>query len=188
MIKFKKMDPKFILSGKAAQRYVELNEALLKFSELFVYNAGDDRAIVIIGGSYLDIVLEHVLRAFFPEDDSEVERLIEYNQPLGTFGNRVRMVYCLGLIEKIVKDDLKLIGKIRNQFAHDLYASFEDKAIKSWCRELKWHKVSMMMEPPADATIRDLYQVGVNQLISYLNGAIAFARGNKRTVIQNYKV
>jgi hypothetical protein len=50
-----------LLPGKAAQRYFDLNNALFKFSELFTYNEGDDRAIVIIGGSYLDIVLEHVL-------------------------------------------------------------------------------------------------------------------------------
>jgi len=175
-----------ILTGNAAQRYLDLNEALLKFSELFIYNVGDDRAIVIIGGSYLDIVLEHVLLAFFPEDDNEVTRLIQYNQPLGTFGNKVRMAYCLGLIEKVVKEDLKLVGKIRNQFAHDLYASFDDKVIKSWCNELKWHKISMMTNPPPDATTRDLYQVGVNQLISYLNGAISIARGNKRNIVSNY--
>lgn len=180
------MNEEHILTGKAAQRYLDLNNALFKFSELFKYSEGDDRAIVIIGGSYLDIVLEHVLLAFFPEDDSEVDRLIQHDQPLGTFGNKVRMAYCLGLIEKIVKDDLKLVGKIRNRFAHDLYATFEDKAIKSWCSELKWHRISMMTNPPEGATTRDLYQVGVNQLIAFLNGAVAIGRGNKRKIRNNF--
>jgi hypothetical protein len=96
------------------------------------------------------------------------------------------MAYCLGLIDTVVKNDLKLIGKIRNQFAHDLYASFENKNIKSWCQELKWHKISMMMEAPPDATIRDLYQVGVNQLITYLHGIVDTARGDKRTIKNFY--
>ncbi len=176
----------FELNGKAAERYVELNDALAKFHDLFKYSGGDDRAIVIIGGSFLDIILDHILLAFFPEDDSEVERLIQYDQPLGTFGGKVRMAYCLGLIEKIVKDDLKLIGKIRNKFAHDLYVSFDDKIIMSWCHELKWYKISMMAEPPGEATTRDLYQVAVNQLISFLTGAVSIGRANKREILKRF--
>jgi len=175
-----------VLSGKAAERYFELLDALAKFHDLFTYNVGDDRAIVIIGGSFLDIILDHILLAFFPEGDKEVERLLEYDQPLGTFGNKTRMAYCLGLIEKVIKDDLKIIAKIRNRFAHDLYASFEDKDITLWCQQLKWHKISMMMEPPNDATTRDLYQVGVNQLTTNLHGAVGAARGSRRTIINHF--
>ncbi len=173
-----------MITGKAVDRYFELNDALAKFHELFIYNDGDDRAIVIVGESFLDIILEHVLLAFLPEDDTEVKRLTDFDQPLGTYGNKLRFAYCLGLIEKIVKDDIKLIGKIRNRFAHDLYASFEDSNIKSWCAELKWHRISMMRDAPADATTRDIFQVGVNQLITYLNGAVLLAR-NKKVVIAN---
>ena len=175
-----------ILNGEAAKRYLQLNDALSKFHDLFIYDEGDDRAIVLIGGSYLDIVLEHILLAFFPEIDKEVIRLVQYDQPLGSFGNKVRMAYCLGLIEKIVKDDLKLIGKIRNRFTHDLYASFEDQDIISWCKELKWHKMSMMTIPPEDATIRDIYQVGVNTLITFLNGVVAIAIIQKRKIMNNF--
>lgn len=176
----------FILKGKVLERHFDLLDALRKFHDLFIYNEGDDRAIVIIGGSFLDIVLNHILLAFFPEGDTEVNRMMQFDQPLGSFGNKVRLAYCLGLIEKVVKDDLKLIGKIRNRFAHDLYASFEDKNIKSWCQELKWHKISMMMEPPEEATTRDLYQVGVNQLITNLNGVVSIGRSDKRKVLNNF--
>lgn len=180
------MDNDSLIKGKALKRYFELHDALAKFHDLFIYNEGDDRAIVIIGGSFLDIIMEHLLLAFLPEDDTEVERLVQFDQPIGTYGNKVRMAYCLGLIEKIIKDDLKLIGKIRNRFAHDLYASFKDQDIKSWCLELKWHKISMMVEPPEDATVRDIYQVGVNQLITYLNGAVSIARNGKRQILNNF--
>lgn len=44
---------------------------------------------------------------------------------------------CLGLIYKPVRDDLNLVRKIRNEFAHNLYASFEDEKIESWCSGLK---------------------------------------------------
>lgn len=177
---------KNIIKGATVERHFDLHDALVKFHNLFIYNEGDDRAIVIIGGSFLDMILEHILVAFFPEDDSEVDILFKLAQPLGTYGNKVRMAYSLGLIEKTIKDDLKLIGKIRNRFAHDLYASFDDQQIQSWCKELRWHKISMMVEPPADATIRDLYQVGVNQIISYLNGIVSVARSEKRKIIDRF--
>ena len=88
------------------------------------------------------------------------------------------MVYCLGLVDKLIMNDLKLVGKIRNKFAHDLNASFNDAKISQWCKELKWHKLSYM-KPPTEATTRDLFQVGVHQLISHLNGTVSIARGSK---------
>jgi DNA-binding MltR family transcriptional regulator len=153
---------------------------------LFPYNTGDDRSIVIIGASFVDYVLEQILLAFFPNDETEVDTLLNYDQPLGTFGNKVRMIYCLGLIDGIVKDDLKLIGKIRNKFAHDLYASFEDDQIRSWCRQLRWHCESMLREPPEDATTRDYFQVGVHQVIGYLNGIVSLARTEKRKIRRDH--
>lgn len=180
------MEEDFLITGKPLQRYFELNEALFKFSELFQYDKGDDRTIVIVGASFIDILLEHILLAFFPEEDKEVEILFQFDQSLGTYSNKVRVIYSLGLIDKIIKDDLKIIGKIRNHFAHDLYASFDNAHVASWCKELKWHKISMMCEPPIEVTIRDLYQVGVHQLIAHLNGVVGIARTEKRKIQNNY--
>jgi hypothetical protein len=175
------MDDKYIIKGEDFERHIDFLNRLIHFSQnQFPYNTGDDRAIVILGASFLDYTLEHILLGFFPIDEKEVDALM--NQPLGTFANRVRMSYCSGLIDKVIKDDLKLIGKIRNKFAHDLDASFEDDQVIIWCKQLKWHKISMMTEPPEGATIRDLYQVGVNQVITYLHGVIGMARGDRRKI------
>lgn len=175
-----------VLSGKALERYFDLNKALFEFNELFPYEDESERAIAVVGGTFLETILEHILFAFLPENEKEVERLMDINQPLGNFSNKITMTYCLGLIDKVVKDDLTLVRKIRNKFAHDLSASFEDAQIRSWCLELKWHKISMMRNPPADATTRDLFQVGVNQLITYLNGYISVTRGQKRVLRNNF--
>lgn len=171
------------LTGKSAERYLYRLKALEEFSKLFTYNAGDDRAIVIIGSSFLETILEHILIEFLPDDETEVEVLLGYDKPLGTYSNKVRMLYCLGLIDQKVIKDLKLIGKIRNRFAHDLSVSFDDTDISNWCRELKWHKVIFSLhEIPKDATIRDLYQVGVNTIITYLNGVVGIAMSQKRSI------
>ena len=90
------------------------------------------------------------------------------------------MAYCLGLINNVVRDDLRLVGKIRNRFAHELYASFEDERIMAWCVGLQWHRKAFIANPPSDATIRDLFQVGVNQLVCHLNGMDVVAGMEKR--------
>ena len=171
-----------LITGKVIQRDFDFNTALFEFHNLFNLEHKEERTITILGGTFLEMALEHTLRAFFPEDEKEVDKLFEYNQPLGTFSSKISMAYCLGLIDKMIKEDLTLVRKIRNRFAHDLFVNFEDQQIKSWCYNLKFHKVLMMTEPPRDATEIQIFQVGVNTLISHLSGCISIARGQKRKI------
>jgi hypothetical protein len=170
-------DPSFI-TGPALERHFELQSALLEFANLFRDEA-NDRALAIVGATFLDTQLEHVARAFLVEDASEVDKLLSYDQPLGTFGNRIRTAYCLGLISKTIRDDLRLVAKIRNRFAHDLVCSFDSDPIRSWAIELKWHRKAYMTPPPG-VSPRDLFNVGVNQLVGHLDGLISLARLDKR--------
>ena len=62
-----------------------------------------------------------------PEEDKEVDKLFEFNNALGNFSSKISMTYSLGLIEKIIKSDLHLVRKVPNEFAHDLYASFDNE-------------------------------------------------------------
>jgi DNA-binding MltR family transcriptional regulator len=176
-----------LLSGKALEQYFELNNALYEFSKLFDYGEKNDRAIAIVGATFLDTILEHILRAFLIDNETEVNKLLQYDQPLGTFSGKITMAYCLGLIYKPVRDDLHLVRKIRNEFAHNLYASFEDERIKSWCSSLRWHRIAHVANPPCDATARDLFQVGTNQLVCNLNGAVGIARIQKRQVNKHFE-
>jgi len=178
-------EDQFIIKGKALERHLYRINSLLEFSKLFTYEGGDDRAIVIIGAAFIDTILEHILIEFFPEAEKEVDNLLKYDKPLGTYGSKIKMLYCLGLIEKMVMDDLKLIGNIRNKFAHNLFVSFEDEDINKLCRNLKWHIHAYWGNPPQSATARDYYQVGVNTIIGYLNGVVSIARGQKRKVLNN---
>jgi hypothetical protein len=98
---------------------------------------------------------------------------------MGTFGGRVCATYCLGLLRKSVFDDLRIVGRIRNRFAHDLSASFEDQQIRSWCVAVRWRREAYV-QPPPDASARDLFHVGVNQFVCHLNGVVSIARGQKR--------
>jgi DNA-binding MltR family transcriptional regulator len=127
------------------------------------------------------MLLENILINFLADDEKEVKKLLQYDQPLGTYGNRITTAYCLGLISKTIRDDLRFVGKIRNKFAHDLYASFENEKIQSWCISLRWHRIGYM-EPPLEDSARDLFQVGVNRLVAHMNGLVSIAKTEKRTI------
>jgi hypothetical protein len=172
-----------VIAGKDLERYWEQQAALAAFHELFNERGTvDERAIAIVGAAFLDSTLEHILINFMADDEKETKRLISLDGPMGTFSNRVSATYCLGLICKTVRDDLRTVGKIRNKFAHRLEASFEAEPIQEWCLGLKWHRLTMMMEPPMGATARDVFKVGVNQLICYLGGIVSAARAERRAI------
>lgn len=115
-----------------------------------------------------------------------VEKRLAVKGPLSNFGGKISMCYSLGLMEKIIIDDLHLVRKIRNAFAHQLYANFKRDDIIKLCQSLKWHKLVYVANPPNEATAKQLFHVGVNQVISYLSGAVSLARGSKRQIINNF--
>ena len=155
-------------------------QTMLQFHALFNERGeADERAIAIVGATFLDNILEKLLSNFLVEDEKECQKLLGYDKAMGTFASRVTATYCLGLICKTVRDDLRIVGKIRNRFAHELLATFDDDPICGWCHDLKWHEFSMMMRAPAGAAPRDIFQVGVNQLVSHLNGHAELARANR---------
>jgi len=156
---------------------------LREFHALFNERRGiDERAVAIIAATFLDSILEHTLINFLVDDEKEVRKLLGYDQAMGTFSSRITAMYCLGLICKTVRDDLRTIGKIRNRFAHELGASFDVEPIRGWCLGLKWHEFSMMMKAPSEATPLEVFKVGVNQLICYLDGLVGMAIYDRRKV------
>jgi DNA-binding MltR family transcriptional regulator len=173
-----------VLSEQETERHFQRQEMLLEFSRLFDYKEASDRAIAIVGPAFLDTLLNDILTEFLVEDEKEVYKLLQPEGPLGTYGSRVTACYCLGLIGEIVTADLRLVGKIRNQFAHNIRAHFSDQKISQWCRGLRWHKELLFADPPADATDRDLFQVGVNALVMHLNGVPSIARSRKRLKVK----
>lgn len=177
-------NPKF---DQSALRYFEYNKALAEFHQLFNLEQKDERSIALIGGTFCEMALEQILKAFLPDDEKDVQKLFEFNQPLGSFSNKISMAFCLGLIDKLIRRDLDLIRKIRNKFAHDLYASFANHQISQWCRELKFHQISMIRKAPADAVELEIFQVGVNQVISHLSGLTAANRSEKRIIKDSLK-
>lgn len=178
-------DDRSIIAGNDLARYFDLERAQMDFHSLFNL-AGDanERAIVIIGASFIDTLLEHVLTSFFVRDAKAVRSLLRVDGPLGTYSSRTTTAYCLGLIGKIVRDDLRTVGRIRNKFAHSLDAAFDSDPVRKWCLALRWHEISMLRKAPEGATPREIFQVNVNQLIAHLHGIVSLARVDRREIRQ----
>ncbi len=158
------------------QRNTELVEFHLLFNERGVV---DEPAIAIVGATFLDNLIADILFNYMIADDKEVEEILRDGRSMGTFSSRITTAYCLGLICKTVRDDLRLISKIRNKFAHKLKISFDLEPIRDLCLSLKWHEFSLMTKTPTGATPRDIFEVGVNQLICYLSGRAELAQAER---------
>ncbi|WP_459950065.1 MltR family transcriptional regulator [Denitratisoma sp. agr-D3] len=93
-----------------------------------------DRGCILVGASVMDDLLLALIRKFLSRDSHvkkhAVEPLFVGMGPLSTFSARIRIAYCLGLIEKWEFEDLQRIRKIRNMAAHEYSSkSFEDPEI-----------------------------------------------------------
>jgi len=155
-------------------------DRLLEFSRSFDYEHDNDREIVIVGCAYIESLIKEILEATFIDDPNEAKALLsDSTGPLSGLVPRARLLYLLGVIPEPVYKDIKTVGKIRNEFAHKVSASFSDNRVQQLCGNLEWHVQSLFMKPPPEATARDIYQVGVNQLVSHLGALPGFQRFNR---------
>lgn len=87
-----------------------------------------DRVAAIVGGAYVQEALVIGLRHYLIADKNVFARLFEKSGPLSTFEAQINLAYLCSFISKELRDDLIIIKKVRNDFAHRLdTASFEDQ-------------------------------------------------------------
>lgn len=95
------------------------------------------RGAVIISGVVLGELLGKTLENYLT-DHKDVKKLLYggVSAPLGTFSARILMAFGLRLIDEKEYANLQVIRKIRNHFAHNLHASFDDAKVKDLCQLL----------------------------------------------------
>jgi DNA-binding MltR family transcriptional regulator len=101
----------------------------------FALNEETDRGCALMAGAFLDQELERLLEAKFVDDAAVFKRLVRADGPIGTFSSRIDLAYLLGLIGKRAQQDLHLIRKVRNEFAHKPQpTTFTADAVAARCR------------------------------------------------------
>lgn len=99
-----------------------------------------DRGLPLVAAAFIDDRLTETLRSFFREVPSTAKLLDEGNAPLGTFSARTEACYALGLIDEYERNEIALIRKVRNEFAHAKHGiSFRTPRVKGLCSSLKSH-------------------------------------------------
>ena len=91
---------------------------------------GSDRAVAIVGGALVEELLTRALKYFLRPDATSMEELFSFSGPLGTFSAKIRMGYHLGCYGEEVRRDLDILRRIRNDFAHELQATFSTQVIR----------------------------------------------------------
>ena len=101
-------------------------------TKLFIDVVGkeNDRTLGIIVGCWLDQLLQKLIQAAYIKD-SNVKELFKDDHILQNFSSKVNIAYFSGLIPKFLYHDLKIMGSIRNKFAHEPISelTFQDEYI-----------------------------------------------------------
>lgn len=149
------------------------------------------RAAIIMGAAFLDAQLRELIANFLIDEKNVVEELLgnddKGERPLSSFSSRTKTAYCLGLISRDEYEDLNIIRKIRNRFAHRLHdISIDDDKIKGWCHSLQTPKRIL----PDDWTKshRDLVLVGISFLASQIALRGLSVAKERRTVPEGFKL
>lgn len=100
-----------------------------------------DRGLPLIAAAFIDDRLAETLRAFFRPIRSATKLLDLGTSPLASFSARSDACHALGLIDGFEHNEIVLIRKIRNEFAHGKHViSFQTPRIRDLCSNLKYEK------------------------------------------------
>ncbi len=97
-----------------------------------------DRGMTLYATSYLDKKLESLLQNKLIGNKKHFKDLFSFNGPLGTFSSKIKLAFSIGLIDKDSMDDINVLRKIRNEFAHsDQNIDLDSEHIKKLINKLK---------------------------------------------------
>jgi DNA-binding MltR family transcriptional regulator len=131
--------------------------------------AETDRGAVLVGAALLDELLGETLSAKFIASQKATEKMLEHPGPCSTFAARTDIAYCLGLISSDVAEDLHLVRKLRNEFAHSPWsASFDDNEISARSGQLNVVQGMRRRGSEITMTARGKFEFAVAVLASHL--------------------
>ncbi len=144
-----------------------------------------DRAVAILGTTYLNTHLARLLECFLVDDEKIQKMLLGEENPLGTFEARIKAAYGFGLISRVEYHDLVLIWHIRNRFIRDMdEGKFHEEDVQDLCKRLQIpHEVILQEEKPSP---RRLFVFGTAILAQQLLYRANEANNEKRAPRENF--
>lgn len=171
------------------------------------FKGSSDRAAAIIGGAFLEDILETILRYYFIGDKKHDSLLFEGNGILGTFSSKISLAYRIGLISKGEYEKLEVIRSIRNRFAHELsFLNFNEQSIASKCKNIEYpaHMITpdygdengevkiyldseFCIEKAASDQPRAIFQEAIMVLMNLLGARLSVLNSKKNTSPPEFK-
>ena len=104
--------------------------------------AHSERGSAIVAASIVESSLKIAIAINFLLSDKDFEKLLGVNAPLASFDAKILLGFSLGLYGKNTRNDLDVIRKMRNAFAHAMLSlSFQTPEILTLCQQLRyWDK------------------------------------------------
>jgi hypothetical protein len=129
-----------------------------------------DRGMALYATAYLDNQLEILLRNKLVGNNKHFKDIFSFNGPVGTFSAKIKLAYSIGLLDKISMDDINILRKIRNEFAHS------DKKIDLETKDIKILIDNLKMNVKADnSTARSIFINVVAGISGRIEGSINFS-------------
>lgn len=85
---------------------------------LDLFKGESDRAVVVLGGAYLDARLEETLRTWLADDVDLDQHFRAPSGVLSSYGAKYNVAHALGALPDDLRETIKHVGAIRNHFAH----------------------------------------------------------------------
>lgn len=99
-------------------------------------NKESPRGMVLVSTALIDEHLAEAIKARLVDHPAADKLMVGFNAPLGTFSARITGALALGIISEAEFFDLEILRKVRNDFAHQITAGFDDQTIKDRCANL----------------------------------------------------
>jgi len=123
-----------------------------------------DRGCVLMAASYIDVKLEEYLKNSLVDNKKARDSVFDNTGPLGTFSGKINMAFLLGIIPKNIFDDLHILRKIRNDFAHNPSPlTFDEPSISSRCFALNLHNLTNNESP------RSIFLKNMTSILTFFN-------------------
>lgn len=97
-----------------------------------------DRGCVLMAAAFIEDKITQLLETYMVHDTTIQKKIFEGNGALATFSSKIDISFLLGLIPKNIYNDLGILRKLRNDFAHNAKSiTFKTDYIKDRCNALQ---------------------------------------------------
>lgn len=100
--------------------------------------AESDRGSVLMAAAFIEDKITQLLETYMVQNKTIQKKIFDGNGALATFSSKIDISFLLGLIPKNIYNDLGILRKLRNDFAHNAKSiTFQTDYIKDKCNTLQ---------------------------------------------------